>query len=102
MQTATQDSFATLVLDQDTVFVEFSSPWCPPCRALQAALEDACAKRPSLRAVHVDVSDHPALGQTYRVSSVPTLVAFRKGQPVGVEVGYAGPARLQRFLDRHA
>jgi thioredoxin-like negative regulator of GroEL len=100
MQPVTHDEIETLLNAHPIVVVDFSSPWCAPCRALEKALAAEGERRPGLVIVHVDITEQQALSQAQGIRATPTLVAFRDGQRVGMEAGYAGPVRLARFLDR--
>lgn len=100
MQRVTVETFQELVTAGRTVVVDFSSTWCAPCRALEKALKAESASRPNLVVLHVDIVDQPALSQAQRITATPTLVGFRNGERVAVDVGYRGPGRLARFLDR--
>lgn len=91
--------FEQRVLQQPgPVVVDFSAPWCAPCRSLERALTELQPKLPDLPVLHVDTGAHPELGQRYNVRSVPTLVVFRDGRPVKASVGFAGAAKLETFL----
>lgn len=82
------------------VLVAFSSPSCPPCRALKAAMQAELPLHPHVAPIHVDITADPVSAQACGVRATPTLVGFVDGRPVATAVGYAGPAGLRRFLAR--
>ena len=92
-------AFSRVVLEaNDPVLVEFSSTWCPPCRVLEQALRELGSEFPSLPVEHVDVDQATELAARYGVRSVPTLLAFHRGQVTAAQVGFPGKHRLRAFL----
>lgn len=68
--------------------VDFSAPWCPPCRALLPILEELdreFAGEVSILKVNTDES--PEAASAYGVMSMPTVIVFENGQPVNKLVG---------------
>ncbi|RMH20207.1 MAG: thioredoxin [Acidobacteria bacterium] len=81
---------------EQPVLVDFYADWCPPCRALAPTLERLAAEYEGrVKIVKVNVDDSPELAREYDTRSIPTLILFRRGQVVDVQVG-APPARVLR------
>ena len=99
--TITDDSFTAEVLEADTtVVVDFHAPWCAPCRVMDRALDELAPERPDLRFVRLDIDDNPRTAAQYGVMSVPTLIAFRHGQPVLQLTGARPKSAIERELDK--
>lgn len=93
--------FSRLVLESKTpVLVDFSSAWCPPCRALERALDEFKAEFPNLPVHQVDADQALELTTRYSVRSLPTLLAFHRGQVTAMQVGFYGKAPLRSFLQK--
>ena len=93
-------NFKQLVLDADMpVLVDFYADWCGPCRQLAPVLEELARENPEARIVKVNVDDAPEIAQRYRVSSIPTILAFRDGKAQAQLVGVAPKRTLRQMLE---
>jgi putative thioredoxin len=83
------------------VVVDFWAAWCGPCRALGPAIESEAAKREGrLELAKLDVDAEGEIAGRYGIQSIPTVVAFRNGEPVIGFVGaYPAPA-VGEFMDK--
>jgi thioredoxin 1 len=62
------------------VIVDFTAPWCGPCRAIAPALEEL-ARENEVDLVSVDVDENPATAARFSVLSLPTVILFAGGEP---------------------
>ena len=80
----TKENFDARVTNAEgTVLVDFWSPGCGPCRAMEPVLEAVAA---------------PDIAWAFKVVSVPTLVLFRDGVPVDDIVGAVPAQRIEDLL----
>jgi len=102
----TDDTFEQVVIEgskQRPVLVDLWAAWCGPCRTLGPILEKVAAERDgAFTLVKVDV-DSNAVGnavlQAVRSQSIPTVVAFKDGEPVSMFIGAYPEDEVNRFVD---
>jgi thioredoxin 1 len=75
------------------VLLEFTAPWCRPCRTIEPILEELAVEHEGrLRLVALDVDDNLGVPSRYGVLTVPTVMLFVGGEPQVTLLG-ANPKR---------
>lgn len=95
-------SFTADVLEaslQTPVLVDFWAPWCGPCKTLTPALERVVAEaKGAVRLVKINIDENPEIAQQLRIQSIPTVYAFKNGQPVDGFMGAIPDSQLKTFV----
>ena len=85
------------------VVVDLWAAWCGPCRTLGPMLEKIAGERDgAITVAKIDVDAQQvgnALLQAVRSQSIPTVIAFRDGQPVSMFIGAYPEDEINRFVD---
>ncbi len=83
------------------VIVDFWAPWCGPCRQLTPMIEKAVkAEGGKVKLVMVNIDENQGIAQQLRVQSVPTVYAFKDGQPVDGFMGAQPESELKKFIGK--
>jgi len=100
------DSFIQDVLEASKsvpVIVDFWADWCNPCKQLTPVLEKVVRHAGGkVRLVKINADENQALVSQLRVQSLPTVLAFKNGQPVDGFQGAMPESQLQDFVRKLA
>jgi thioredoxin 1 len=102
MTEITDETFDPEVLQADKpVLVDFWAPWCAPCRAVGAVLENLAGERDDLKIVKINIDDNQEQAMKHRVMVLPTIILFKDGEEVGKLQGGVPPTAIARLLNTH-
>ena len=96
----TVSTFETEVIQSETpVIVDFWAEWCGPCHAVAPVLEKIAEERAGeLKVVKVNIDEEQELANRFGISSIPTMILFKDGEPAASAIGAQPKGALERSL----
>jgi thioredoxin 1 len=83
--------------------VDFWAEWCTPCKMIDPIVEELEQEHKSnsnVKFLKLNVDENPQTSQRFGVMSIPTLIFFKGGQPVGSIVGVQPKDNIVAELER--
>jgi thioredoxin len=77
-------SFFELIKTHDLpVLVDFWAEWCGPCRMVAPVLKELSTEwKNKVTIIKINTDEKPQIAGNYGISSIPTLILFKKGEEV--------------------
>lgn len=98
----TTDNFDTEVLGAPIpVLVDFYADWCNPCRMMGPVVEKLAEEYDGkVKVGKCNIDDNREIAQRYHVSSIPTFIIFKGGEPAATYVGSMPAAELKAKVEQ--
>ena len=96
----TDDTFDAEVKNSEIpVVVDFWAEWCGPCKMIAPSLEEISNEMgDAVKIAKINMDENPELASQYGVRSIPTLLMFKGGEPVAIQVGAQPKNKLQDWI----
>lgn len=96
------NSFQKIIDGETPVLVDFYADWCGPCRMMPPVLKELKERMGDrIKIFKVNVDEHNDVTAHFQVSSIPTLMVFKKGDLLWREPGVKNVSQLQQILQMH-
>ena len=101
LQTYTDANWEAEVLaSSEPVLVDFWADWCQPCKVLVPTIEALAEQyQGRLKVGKMNVEDNDATPFRYSITTLPTLMIFKKGQVSEQRVGLISKDNLVKLIE---
>lgn len=95
-------NFAQTINKYPLLLVDFWAPWCGPCRMMSPIIDQVGKEYIGKLVVgKVNVDENPNISGQFGISSIPTLILFKRGQAVNNIIGSVSKSRIDEMVKMH-
>jgi thioredoxin 1 len=99
-QEITKESFNDTINNNNIVLVDWWASWCGPCRSFAPVFEEASGRHTDVIFGKVDTESQPELAAMARITSIPTIMAFRDGILIFSQAGALPGPTLEELIGK--
>ena len=82
--------------------VDFWAPWCGPCRMMSPIIDEIGKDYLGKLVVgKINVDENPLVAGQFGISSIPTLLLFKRGQAVNKIIGSVSKNKIAEMIKMH-
>lgn len=95
-------NFAAGIAGATPVLVDFWAPWCGPCKAIAPILDELATELDGkLKIAKVNIDENNQMAAQLGISSIPTMILYKNGQPVEKIIGAYPKPRILEKVEPH-
>lgn len=96
----TAENFEKTVTSGDIVLVDFWASWCGPCMRFAPIFEQAADKYDDITFAKLDTEAERDVAASLEITSIPTIMAFKKGNLVFRQAGALNTKQLDSLIEQ--
>jgi len=93
------DASFSEVLKSEKAVVEFSAPWCGPCKMFSPIFDKVAEQETGVDFFKVDVDSAREASSKHSIMSVPSVLFLKKGEEVGRSTGLLSEDGLKAEIE---
>jgi len=82
----TDENFSEVIASHKLVMIDFWAEWCRPCKMFSPVIEEVSVDT-GVWLGKINVDENPEKTLQYEVTSLPTTILFKNGEPVKRVIG---------------
>jgi thioredoxin 1 len=103
METQKKETLGDILNADKPVLVDFSAEWCGPCKMMKPILQQLHETMGNaVRILKIDIDKNQVMANSYNISSVPTLMLFKRGKVLWRQSGVMQARQLEQVIRSNA
>ncbi|WP_432558524.1 thioredoxin [Granulicoccus sp. GXG6511] len=94
----TSADFVNTIQDNDLVLVDFWADWCGPCKRFAPIFSKVSEKHDDVVFAKLDTDANQEIAGALNIMSIPTIMAFHKGNMVFNQAGVLNASQLEQLI----
>ena len=87
-------------IKEGLVLVDFFATWCGPCKMMAPVISKLAEEyKGRVKVGKVNVDDENELAVKYQISSIPTLILFKDGEPIKTLIGLSSKSEIENMIN---
>jgi len=88
-------------VSEGVVVVDFFAEWCMPCLIMAPVIDDLSETfKGKVKFAKVNIDDNQELAKKFNISSIPSFVVFKNGEPVEQFTGAISSEEFEERLNK--
>ncbi|AAB96218.1 thioredoxin [Mycoplasmoides pneumoniae] len=89
-----------LFASNNKVIIDFWAEWCGPCKITGPEFAKAASEVSTVAFAKVNVDEQTDIAAAYKITSLPTIVLFEKGQEKHRAIGFMPKAKIVQLVSQ--